>query len=179
MISFPEAPPRNRRQTRHPVAMIVLARTMYGDGDSWTVTQIRDHLYRQFDGQSPHLNTIRRWVVPSYADEQRRWNSESNRRRKHPNTPKPVDVNATDGPGRWQRITRLREEGLSYAALSTVIRVDYGIETDHEWVRSIFRRNLTSHMIAVLAGECPPQKWARAVATAEPVSRDLDRGSHD
>jgi hypothetical protein len=88
---------------------VTLARRMYGDGDSWTPTQIARYLNAQ--GIEVHPNTVRYWVVPRFAERQRRANIESYRRRN----------NVSDTPA-LDRARELRSIGLSLTAVSLMLR---------------------------------------------------------
>lgn len=134
-MSVPEAPPQNPRMTRHSTRLMAIAREMYGDGNSWTPTQIRRWMEENIDGPTPHLNTIRIWVVPGCAEEHRRQNMEAQRRKR--------SAASKDGAGAASRrlsarelerqMLLLRREGLSFSAIATVVAV-YHAEplTEHQ-----------------------------------------------
>ncbi len=110
--STPVAPPRDHRHVRHSPRTIAMARRMYGDGTTWTPTQIRRYLARQ-GLPVPSESTLRRWLIPAEAAASQHAAKMANRRRRA--------VRA--------RIIELRfEVGLSYSAIARLIRHDHGVE---------------------------------------------------
>lgn len=114
---LPQPPPRPRTSRRHTTATMRLARTMYGDGDSWSPTQIAAYLADR--GILVHPNTVRLWVIPSLAEQHRV------RRRK------PASKTSVLG-----RVCQLREAGLSYTAIAALLRLDLGLEVNADHVRA-------------------------------------------
>lgn len=133
---IPQTPPAPPTKTRYPMSMITLARRMYGDGDAWQITQIRNYLRDEFDASTLTIGTVRRWVIPSYDDEQRRWNTESYRRR----APRP------DGPD-VARLRALRVAGLSYPSLAIVANLDYGTILTGEELRHAFNAGQVNELL--------------------------------
>lgn len=120
---LPVAPPRPPRQRRHSTTVMALARRMYGDGDSWTPTQIYRYMLEHLDGPVPSVNTIRRWVIPAEADAQRAWTAASERRRRaaaRATTPVQPDEELTER-ALLTRMVLLRRTGLSYSAIAKVV----------------------------------------------------------
>jgi hypothetical protein len=147
-VNVPPPPPRDRRQRRHTMATVRLARRLYGDGDSWTPTQIRRLLADQ--GIDVALVTVRCWVVPGFAEEHRHQNAEGYRRRNHRDATEPAQPKAEaeaeacpaiDGEAVGpmtetqadERMLLLRDRGLTYSAISAVMALyhDY-IVAEHQ-----------------------------------------------
>jgi hypothetical protein len=125
MTTIPAPPPQHPRQVRHSTKTIALARRLYGDGDAWTPTQIIRYLERKGVQPVPSLNTVRLWVVPGLADEQRAMNMRSYHSRsargarRGPGGRPPSDELAA----RLGRMRTLREAGLSYTGIAIVARI--------------------------------------------------------
>lgn len=135
-------PPRNPRQRRYPMSLVTMARRMYGDGDSWTPTQIRDYLARAHGASGLTLGTVRRWVLPQEAAEQRAANrAAATRRRASPDLQQRSFV-------RWAWLLRLRAEGLSFRGMVIVARVTWGVELDPEVVRYAVRNGRLTPSLA-------------------------------
>jgi hypothetical protein len=149
---IPSAPPRNPRSRRYPVSVMMLAKSMYADGDSWTPTQIRDYLRTHVDGcEGISENTIRFWVVPGEADQHRRANlaryharqAKAKAAANAAPPPPPVAEQILDTPRkRLRRLRALREAGLTYTAISKVFELDTGVYLDPNQLRQLLgRRN--------------------------------------
>lgn len=128
----PPAPPLPARSRRHTTATMRLARLMYDDGDSWTPTQIVRYLAEQ--GVSVSLNTVRVWVIPGVADEQRAQNRRAYARRQARATGPSPDAGRAPQP-LLDRMRQLRAAGMPFASVATLIRVDWGIDLNAEQVR--------------------------------------------
>lgn len=109
---------------RHTAATMTLARTMYGDGDSWTIAQITRYL--SSIGKPVAANTVRLWVVPGAAEahnaEQR-----ARRARRAAARPKPTPI--------LDRMRELRAAGVSMSGIAAVLRVDLGLSLTGDHVR--------------------------------------------
>jgi ABC-type transporter Mla MlaB component len=125
-------PPRERRKVQHSMATMKLAQTMYGDGESWTPTQIRRYLIEQMGEDAPSLTTVRRWVVPGVAEEYRRW------KRNYARRVAAGEVTRRTAPI-LHRMRQLREAGVTFVDISIVIRLDEGVALTQEQVRYYLR----------------------------------------
>lgn len=128
-MTIPPAPPKNPRGRRHTMKTVRLARQMYGDGTTWTPTQIKHYLAGR--GIQVALHTVRLWVIPGMAEDHREKNRESYHRRRSGRRAKP----ATSETPLLDRMLVLREAGLTLPAIAAVIRLDYGITMTTEQVR--------------------------------------------
>lgn len=142
MTTIPAPPPQHPRQVRHSTKTIALARRLYGDGDAWTPTQIVRYLEHQGVDPVPSLNTIRLWVVPGMADEQRAMNIRSyharqarRASRRGPGGRPPADVQTA----RLSRLRTLREAGLSYTGIAIVAGLDLGLDLTDEQARYVLQ----------------------------------------
>jgi hypothetical protein len=119
-------PPRgDNRQRRHSMSTVTLARRMYGDGTSWTPSQIKGYLADT--GIDVALHTVRLWVVPGMADEHRIKNRESYWRRRRGKTASVAPV--------LDRMLELRSAGLPFASIAKVIQLDLGVPLNSEQAR--------------------------------------------
>lgn len=141
-LDVPQAPPPRPATTRrYPMTLVSLARKLYGDGDSWSPTQIKRYLAAEY-GVDVALVTVRCWVVPGFADEQRRLNTESYHRRKGSSNCKPKGPapTALDTPEkRLARMRVLRNADVSFSAIAKVFAVDTGVELSAEDVRYLLK----------------------------------------
>lgn len=134
-LDIPPPPSRPNTSNRYPMTVVSLARRLYGDGDSWTPTQIKRYLAEHHD-LNVALVTVRCWVVPGFAEDQRRLNSESYHRRKTLTVGKGPRATALDTPEkRLARLRVLREAGVSFTGIAKVFAIDTGVELDDEQVR--------------------------------------------
>jgi hypothetical protein len=134
----PAPPARDRRQSKHSPRTIALARQLYGDGDSWTPTQIVRYLERNGVQPVPTLGTVRRWVVPGMADAHRELNLRSyhaRRAKRHGNGP----VQADDPAVRLARLRALRDAGMSYASLAILAAVDFDLQITDDQMRYVLQ----------------------------------------
>src|ERR671917_2241098 len=115
---IPAAPPRPPgHRARYSTAVVKLARTMYGDGDSWTPTQIKRYLNEQ--GHPVCLKTVRTWVVPGVAEDYQRHNNlYYQRRKRRAGAPALTPL---------QRMRQLRDAGLTFSGIAVILRVDWGV----------------------------------------------------
>ena len=135
-MAIPDPPPAPR-QNRYPVRMLHTAREMYADGDSWTPTQIQRYLAEHFDGPTPHVNTIRCWVIPGEADAQRRSNSATQRTRILERQGAPRLSTGELGPQQLtDRMLLLRRAGLSYSAIGIVVEMYHAITLTEDQIRT-------------------------------------------
>lgn len=125
--ALPAAPPRGR-QTRHSTQTMRLARQMYGDGGTWTPTQISRYLAGR--GIHVHVNTIRLWVIPGLAEQQRAANRRSHRARQ----PGPESLTPM-----LDRMRELRGAGLGAQATAKVLTLDFGVPVNRDQVRYCLR----------------------------------------
>lgn len=109
-------------QRRHTMATVTLARTMYGDGEGWTPTEIMRYLHEQ--GIDVSMQTVRRWVIPG-EDERRKAEAAARRARKRRNANGPL----------LERMRELRGAGLTFTAVAKVIDLDYGVTITTEQCR--------------------------------------------
>lgn len=132
------APPRPATSNRYPMTLVSMARRMYGDGDSWTPTQIKRYLAKEH-GADVALVTVRCWVVPGFAEEQRRLNAESYHRRKKdgPKRKGPAYTSLDTPEKRLARLRVLRQAGVSFSGIAKVFAVDTGVELSDEEVRYV------------------------------------------
>lgn len=149
MTTIPQPPARSTKQTRYPLAMVSVARTMYGDGDTWTPTQIMRYLRSEYDAPTLCIETIREWVIPGFDEYRRAQQREAHRKRMGSRTkPTPELAAASE---RWARLVALRDEGMSYRSLSVVVKVDYGIAIDQEVIRYAFNSGKNRKVLERLA----------------------------
>lgn len=124
-MNVPQAPPKDPRLRRHTTGTMQLARRMYGNGDSWTPTQIRTYFADR--GTDVSLNTVRIWVIPGIAAEQRKQNTASYHRRQGAPPPSATPI--------LDRMLELRSAGLTFTAIASVVRLDLGLPLDREQAR--------------------------------------------
>lgn len=125
-------PPRPRSKVEHSLSTMLLAQTMYGDGESWTPTQIRRYLIEQMGDAAPSLTTIRVWVIPGLADERRRWKRNYERRAAA------GQVKRCTTPI-LNRMRQLAEAGVAFVDIAIVVRLDEGVALTPEQVRYYLR----------------------------------------
>jgi hypothetical protein len=113
---------------RHTSSMMVLARSMYGDGDAWTPTQIAGYLTAQ--GTPMDRITVRRWVDPVFAEQRRREQRDAARRRR---------TRVRTGP-LLTRMRDLRCAGMPFSSIAIVLRVDWGVDLTPDAVRYYIRK---------------------------------------
>lgn len=123
-------PTKDPRQRRHSTATMALARRMYGDGDSWTPTQIVRYL-AEVKSIDVSLNTIRLWVIPGMADEHRARNIASHRRRRTTRKPTP----APSSTPILDRMLKLRDARLPFTSIAKVLNLDYNLHLTPEQTR--------------------------------------------
>jgi hypothetical protein len=104
------------------------AREMYGDGDAWSLTQIARYLTAQ--GTPVDRITVKRWVLPGFAEQRRREQRDAASRRRARVRSVPV----------LARMRDLRTAGLSYAGIAIVLRLDWGLEMSADHVRYYMRK---------------------------------------
>jgi hypothetical protein len=117
----------------HSSATLSLARIMYGDGESWTPTQIARYLAEQ--GIRVHPQTVRRWVVPGVAEARRESQRLEARERR-------ARARARGSRAEFRvldRMRQLRDAGMACAAIAIVIRLDEGVALTREQVRYYLR----------------------------------------
>jgi hypothetical protein len=136
-MTFPGAPPIDPRQRRHSTKTMALARRMYGAGNSWTPTQIKNYLAT--NGVRVSLNTIRLWVIPGMADEHRHANKANAARRQARKNQAPPPVGPAAPVGLLDRMLALRHAGLPFVSIAKVIDLDYGVVMSGEQVRYYIR----------------------------------------
>lgn len=136
-MSVPAPPPRDRRQTRYPLSLIVEARELAEAG--WTPTQIR-RFFEQSHGVRPALSSVRGWVDEGWRESQVRWNRRSYERRTRGVAVTPLRAPRSEAEARM--IELRNTHGLSYQAISVVLRVYHGVEWGPEKVRYICTRHL-------------------------------------
>lgn len=136
-MNVPPPPPKHPRQRRHSMTTVLLARRLYGDGDSWTPGQIRRYLTEQ-EGIEVSLHTIWRWVVPGVAEQQRAQNNEAYRRRRDRQRqipePEPQPTESI-----LDRMLELRAAGASFTGIAAAIGVYHGIRMTPEMARYYVR----------------------------------------
>lgn len=116
--ALPQPPARDCRSRKHSAKTIALARRMYGNGDSWTPTQIQSYFAER--GLHVARSTIRAWVVEE--DTMKRRERDRLRYRREQGGGMAPALSVED------RIVQLREGGLSHAAISKVVALDFGVE---------------------------------------------------
>lgn len=112
---------------RHTTAVMRLARTMYADGDAFTITEIAGYLAANGDPVS--RATVKRWVDDEWAQERREQQRQS--------------IKARRARGRTPVLDRMRElraGGLSFTSIAVVLRVDMGLELSTDAVRYYMRK---------------------------------------
>jgi hypothetical protein len=140
--------PLSRAAVKHTTATMATAQAMYADGQGWTPTQIARYLLAH--GTPVSVTTIRRWVDPEWAERRRA-------QQRKPSSKQPSDERAA-----LRKILHLRtEHGVSYSALSVILREYHGVELDENRIR---------HWMTRHGAERNPNK-ARAAARA------MDRSS--
>lgn len=131
---------------------VELARRMWGDGESWTFTEIRDYLATR--GHPVHATTVRTWVDDEYArnrnDERRESNRRHNREKRGSRAFLILDDDAKQRLGLHQGpkpsplaseatpdvLLALRvEDKLTYPAIAAVARRFLGQDLSAEQVR--------------------------------------------
>ncbi len=131
----PQAPPRDHRHVRHSPRTVALVRRMYGDGDSWTPTQIRRYLAQQ-GLPVPSESTLRGWLIPSERAAQAQAAKLANRRRRA--------VRA--------RVIELRHEvRLPVRTIVRLVQHDHGVEARWVDVEAV-QRILAEHEAAAKPG---------------------------
>jgi hypothetical protein len=146
--AVPAAPPRPSHGRRYPMSTVTLARQMYGDGDSWTIWQIRNYLRDHHGCEGLSENTVRHWVRPDEAEHYRRQNlaryhARMAQKRATVPAPSPIaDVEPIlDTPmRRLRRLRALRAAGLTYTGISKVFLLDTGVHLDHNQLRHLLGR---------------------------------------
>lgn len=132
MSTLPAPPPLDHRKRKHSMATVRLARKLYGDGDAWTPSQIRDYLAEQ--GIRVHRNTVALWVVPGLDEHHRRQNNDSYRRRRA-GQPR---LKRSETP-LLDRMLEMRAAGLSFTAVANMMRLDYGLDMTTDTARYYVR----------------------------------------
>lgn len=105
---------------------------MYGDGDSWTPTQIARYLAAQ--GTVVHVATVREWVIPGLAERRQKRQNLARQRRARGVTAKPRTLSPL-----LDRMISLRAAGLSYGGIVIVIRLDWRVVLSEDQVRYAIR----------------------------------------
>lgn len=128
----PPGSPPPRARIEHSSATMALARIMYGDGDEWTPTQIARYIT---DTVRPvHVNTVRRWVFPGWAAQQREQNRQTQQRRRareRGEAPPPATL--------LDRMSQLKDAGVTLASIAAVIELDEGVSMTAGQVRYYLR----------------------------------------
>lgn len=125
----PSAPATSRR---HNSATVRRAREMYGDGDSWTPTQIARYLVAQ--GTVVHVATVREWVIPGLAERRQKRQNLARQRKARGITARPRTLSPL-----LDRMISLRAAGLSYGGIVIVIRLDWRVVLTEDQVRYAIR----------------------------------------
>ncbi len=126
-----QAPPkRDPRVRRHTMETVRLARTMYADGEGWTPTEIARYLTDH--GTSVSVMTVRTWVVPGEAEQQREANRRSYHRRK-------ATMRARSRTPVLDRMRELQKAGLTMPAIAKLLALDYGLALSDGQVRYYLR----------------------------------------
>lgn len=145
-IDVPPAPERAPgHRTTYSSATVALARAMYGDGDSWTPTQIWRYLNQQ--GHPVCLKTVRRWVVPGCNEDHLRRNAayyaqkEQRDRTDTVPTAEPMAVAEPTPPATtpYGRMRQLRDAKMSYRGIATILQLDFGLDVNVDRVRYCLR----------------------------------------
>jgi hypothetical protein len=118
------------KAVRHTSGTVALAKTMYGDGDAWTPTQIARYLAEQ--GTPASVVTIRRWVDPDYAERRRIAQRAEARARR--GAPVVSDTPMLD------RMRQLRAGGVFFSQIALVLRIDHGLKLTEGQVRYYLRK---------------------------------------
>lgn len=193
-MSIATPPQRNPRTRRYPVTLMGVARRMYGNGDSWTVGEIRNYLAEHHGADGISENTVRGWVIPAFADEQRRLNRRTQARRKGSRDHRArmareeilcwaalvrreltgalmaalaaqrfVD-DLTDEQAEDRMLT-LRDIGLSFTSISSVMKLYHGLDITPHQVRY---RLQTRRGVAKMEGKARAMRevWAEQKAAA-------------
>ena len=137
-MTAPAAPAGDPRQNRYPVTVMCTAREMYGDGDSWTPTQIHRYFAEHLDGPTPSVRTIRKWVVPGEVELQRRLQEASQQRAKDRaggGAPR-LSTGELSERQLLERMLLLRRTGLTFNAIAKVVEVYHAVSLTEHQVRS-------------------------------------------
>jgi hypothetical protein len=116
-----------KASARHTTGTMLLARTMYGDGDAWSPTEIVRYLAEQ--GVIVDRVTVLRWVDPGFAERRRREQRDAAKRRRARVAPTLV----------LDRMRELRSAGLSFSGIAVVVRLDWGVDLSGDQVRYYLR----------------------------------------
>jgi hypothetical protein len=128
------------------MSIVTLARRMYGDGDAWTIWQIRNYLREHHGCESLSENTVRWWVRPEEAEHYRKQNlaRQHARRAARKAAAQPVadDVDSVldTATRRLRRLRALRAAGVSFTAISKVFELDTGVHLDADQLRYLLGR---------------------------------------
>lgn len=118
------------KAVRHTSGTVALAKTMYGNGDAWTPTEIARYLAEQ--GTPASVVTIRRWVDPNFAERRRIAQRAAARARRGA----PV-VSQTP---MLDRMRELRAGGVFFSQIAVVLRIDHGLKMSEGQVRYYLRK---------------------------------------
>jgi hypothetical protein len=154
------------------MTVVTLARTMYGDGDSWTIWQIRNYLREKHGYTTLSENTVRWWVRPNEAEHYRQQNlarqrARAAKRKVTAAASAPDSVPVLDTPTtRLRRLRALRGAGLTFTAISKVFELDTGVHLTPEQLRQLLsrrdRRGLTHGWDRKLMGHTTDSGIGRA-----------------
>jgi hypothetical protein len=100
---------------RHTTATMQRAREMYGDGDSWSLTQIARYL-------RVDRATVKRWVIPEFAERRRAQQRAAIARKR------------SEGQ-MLDRMRELRAAGMPHSGIAIILRLDWGVDANADRVR--------------------------------------------
>jgi hypothetical protein len=166
----PAPPPRDARQRRYPVRLIAQACRMYDGGRGWTPTEIRGWIAANFDGPTPALDSVRRWVIPSQAEEQRAQNRASAAARRARSGKPMLRSGRLDGAELDARMLELRAHGLTYATIATVVSLYHGSTLTGEQIR--YRLRMLGVAPQQRKSEALHRMWAERRAAAPTADRE-------
>lgn len=122
---------------------------MYGDGESWTAGEIHAYLLERIPAGDPVPSraTVWRWCQPDERqDVMRRRDAQlkrSKRAQRRAGTSRPraaVFIPLETRTALDDQLVRLRHVGMTYSAISTVLRIYHGVELATNNVRARCRR---------------------------------------
>lgn len=133
--SMPRAVPPTH--VRYSSRMLGEARRLYAGGSGMTPTQIRTWLQENVaDGPVPSIGTVRRWVIESEAEEQRRLNRASAHRRRRIREGKPMwRSGRLEDDELNRRMLELRALGMPYPTIALIVSRYHGADLDGRQVR--------------------------------------------
>lgn len=148
-MTIPVPPALPSQHNRYSTSLVRLAIAMYGDGDAWTPTQIHRYLAEHVtDGPVPSVKTIRRWVIPAFAEEIREQNrrhtiAHRQRRRGQAQAPMAEPLARIEPLSKRElddRMLELRRRGMTYTAISIALDVYHGVAMTEDTVRRRLRQ---------------------------------------